>query len=327
VKLVNGLVRTCCCAPLAGALVVALLGTAMEVSTVTAQEPHAEGGLDRGGGGGVEAPSVRAVGDLTVVQRLYGDGGGGVVVSWTNSEPYDSLLVSVDGKPAATIFGSDASVALDGITPGEHGFGVEARVGSSASAVASTAFPVLAATPVSQPIVDASCEFIAERGGRFELSWTLGASAWVAGLVEIDGVAAAYAIDALATELRLDSVGLEPGAVRLRFRNEAGYFSEAIEPACTVRVPNFRRGDCDNDGRVTITDSIFELDHLFRGGARWYCDDACDANDDGATDLSDAVSILRALFVGGAAAPALLLSAECTYDQSDDFLGGVCSCP
>ena len=67
----------------------------------------------------------------------------------------------------------------------------------------------------------------------------------------------------------------------------------------------FLRGDANGDGRCDISDPIFELDFLFRGGAAGNCEDAADSNDDGTVDISDAVTLLNHRFHGTAGARSL----------------------
>lgn len=67
--------------------------------------------------------------------------------------------------------------------------------------------------------------------------------------------------------------------------------------------PAFIRGDANDDGGISISDPIFLLNALFRGGPAPPCEDAADANDDGAIDIADAVSILLYQFAGGAIPP------------------------
>jgi hypothetical protein len=73
--------------------------------------------------------------------------------------------------------------------------------------------------------------------------------------------------------------------------------------------PRFTRSDCNADGsiidgfRCDLSDSIFLLNFLFRGGPRPPCLEACNANDDEALDVSDAVYGLGFCFRGGAAPP------------------------
>ena len=61
----------------------------------------------------------------------------------------------------------------------------------------------------------------------------------------------------------------------------------------------FLRGDSDQNGTIQLTDAVFLLDYLFRGGRVLSCEDAADSNDDGRIDISDGILILRFLFSGG----------------------------
>ncbi len=59
------------------------------------------------------------------------------------------------------------------------------------------------------------------------------------------------------------------------------------------------RGDCNDDGSMSIADPIFLLGYLFAGGDGPICPDSCDGNDDGMADISDAIASLGTLFAGG----------------------------
>ncbi len=61
---------------------------------------------------------------------------------------------------------------------------------------------------------------------------------------------------------------------------------------------SFIRGDCTDDGRFDISDSIRALNYLFTGNGVPPCKDACDTNDDGFIDISDAVFSLSFMFLG-----------------------------
>jgi hypothetical protein len=64
------------------------------------------------------------------------------------------------------------------------------------------------------------------------------------------------------------------------------------------RVGTFVRGDPNADAIVNLTDAVFILEHLFRGGPMPLCLDAADTDDTGAVDVTDAVYLLRHLFQG-----------------------------
>jgi len=83
------------------------------------------------------------------------------------------------------------------------------------------------------------------------------------------------------------------------------------------RVP-FLRSDSTDDGRVNLSDAVFSLSYLFRGGDPPVCTDAADANDDGELDVSDPVYTLNYLF-GGGPQPAGPFG-ECGTDPTADAL-------
>ena len=75
-----------------------------------------------------------------------------------------------------------------------------------------------------------------------------------------------------------------------------------LSPEKMIKV-SFVRGDCNDDGAVDISDSVFALSSLFLGEGKPSCDDACDSNDDSVIDLSDAIYMLSWSFLGGPAPP------------------------
>ncbi len=66
---------------------------------------------------------------------------------------------------------------------------------------------------------------------------------------------------------------------------------------------SFRRGDCNADGSIDVSDPIHLLLHLFAGDREPPCTVACDANDDEKLDLADAVTLLTHLFAHGGDLP------------------------
>lgn len=65
-----------------------------------------------------------------------------------------------------------------------------------------------------------------------------------------------------------------------------------------VRV-GFIRGDANYDDHVDVSDPVFLLDYVFRGGPRPPCQDAADTNNDTRLDISDPIFLLNYLFTGG----------------------------
>ncbi|MBI4602697.1 MAG: CotH kinase family protein [Planctomycetes bacterium] len=87
--------------------------------------------------------------------------------------------------------------------------------------------------------------------------------------------------------------------------NDLGvYWARSREPGgspgaiagLTPGLPLFRRGDIDADGKVSITDAIVLLRHLFLGGPEPGCLASGDSDADGQLGLTDAVRILDYLF-------------------------------
>jgi hypothetical protein len=81
----------------------------------------------------------------------------------------------------------------------------------------------------------------------------------------------------------------------------------------------FVRGDADASGKVDISDAIYTLLYLFRGGAAPSCLEALDAIDDGKVNISDAIFLLVYLFVGGLTPTDPF--AACGADPTEDALG------
>ena len=81
----------------------------------------------------------------------------------------------------------------------------------------------------------------------------------------------------------------------------AKYFEE------DVSGPVFRRGDCDQSGKVDFNDAIFHLKFLFLGENEDEvnsCKDACDSDDSGTGDFTDDINTLKVLFLGQGTIPA-----------------------
>jgi hypothetical protein len=83
----------------------------------------------------------------------------------------------------------------------------------------------------------------------------------------------------------------------------------------------FRRGDCNEDGDVDISDAVCTLNWLFLGAAAPGCVAVTNSNGDGSADISDATYLLNHLFLGGP--PPVVPYPECGPGalQSDAELG------
>ena len=74
-----------------------------------------------------------------------------------------------------------------------------------------------------------------------------------------------------------------------------------------------------------MTDAVVQLNTQFLGAPRWFCDDACDADDSGRIGITDAIYTLQYLFLEGAPPP-FPGPRDCGIDFTGDFLGGTCAC-
>lgn len=88
----------------------------------------------------------------------------------------------------------------------------------------------------------------------------------------------------------------------------------------------FVRGELNWDGKLDLSDMIYNLAYQFGGGAEPACRKAADVNDDGGIDLSDPIFGLHFLFMGGATIPPPV--GLCGPDPTEDSLTcwafGVC---
>ncbi len=85
-------------------------------------------------------------------------------------------------------------------------------------------------------------------------------------------------------------------------------------------LPQFVRGNANDDGKVNIADAIFILQYLFSRGSPPPCLEAADANDGGAIDIGDGIAVLGALF-GGRKVPLPAPRDYCGVDPTPDALG------
>jgi len=90
---------------------------------------------------------------------------------------------------------------------------------------------------------------------------------------------------------------------RIRRMAELVFDFDGVVP-CPGEAASFVRGHINDDAVIDISDPVFLLESLFRGGASPECEDAADANDDGVVDLSDAINLFSFLFLGTPPPPA-----------------------
>jgi hypothetical protein len=68
---------------------------------------------------------------------------------------------------------------------------------------------------------------------------------------------------------------------------------------CAAGLARFRRGDCNGDGTVDISDASCGLNWLFAGTTEPGCLAALNTNGDETVDIADTVTLLNLLFGGG----------------------------
>ncbi len=107
-----------------------------------------------------------------------------------------------------------------------------------------------------------------------------------------------------------------------RFTGGVGaYIGFRVASRTPSPAESFRRGDCNDDGNVDISDPIFTLRSLFLDEEEPDCGDACDSNDDGAIDIADATMSLGALFLRQGPIPSPGVS-DCGVDPTtEDGIG------
>ena len=88
------------------------------------------------------------------------------------------------------------------------------------------------------------------------------------------------------------------GTVDVRVENVDGKSSNTVSFTYLLPPPEFLRGDANGDGRFNISDPVRIVQYLF-GGASIDCEDACDINDDEAIEITDAIFGLDFLYRGG----------------------------
>ncbi|MGE3163555.1 MAG: peroxidase family protein [Planctomycetota bacterium] len=159
---------------------------------------------------------------------------------------------------------------------------------------------------------------------------------WIGGLCE-DHVAGAMVGETLLTVLKDQFERLRDGD-RFYYENqfsgaelaaiEATRLSDIIRRNTMINaisdnvfvVPDFGRGDCNQDGMLDVADAVSMITYLFSGQTvNIGCEDACDVNDDGAHDISDVIYPVNFLFQGGPQPPAPF--GVCGSDPSYDTKG------
>jgi len=80
------------------------------------------------------------------------------------------------------------------------------------------------------------------------------------------------------------------------------YDSVTSEDYATIKYIQFLCGDANGDGKVTVSDVVYMINYLFKGGPPPVPLKAGDVNCDGKETVSDVVYTVNYLFKGGAKA-------------------------
>jgi hypothetical protein len=92
----------------------------------------------------------------------------------------------------------------------------------------------------------------------------------------------------------------------------------AYERCAASHVVPFRRGYANGDSRSDLSDAVFTLDYLFVGNAVPTCKKSLDFDDSGTLNVSDGIYLLGFLFRGGPPPPPP--TASCGDDPTEDGL-------
>lgn len=157
----------------------------------------------------------------------------------------------------------------------------------------------IAVAPLAPPEVTATC-----RGDEVLLCWTLGGCIDREARVAIfrNGVEIAEVSPAIGcfTDRPCSDPRADPETrYAVRVIDRCGRVASASVAASCCRG-RFRRGDCNDDGGVNVSDAIMIANLLFAQGTRPPgCLLACDVNGSDAIGITDAVYLLNYLFQGG----------------------------
>ncbi|MBA19814.1 MAG: hypothetical protein CMJ97_00105, partial [Planctomycetes bacterium] len=214
---------------------------------------------------------LSAISEMRITQKTYGESSGLLLLDWTNGTRYTLLELFIDDTKVAELDGELNEYQAEDISVGDHVFGLRGQSGDLVSELVTVFFTVRSSTPVSEPVADISCSYFPRGGGTIEVTWSEGEDNWVSGILELaDGES--LQIERGAASIVAEGVGPEVPEFAVYFLDAEGYYSDRIVPVCSLQPALFRRGDCNSDGAVSVSDAIFQLNHLYLGRERWYCD-------------------------------------------------------
>jgi hypothetical protein len=246
-----------------------------------------------------------------------------VLVTWENGETdYAGIRLSIDGNPLEPLPGSATSADL-ALAPGEHVLRIEADCGErGASPAVDLPLTVVSEAPVVEAARNIACRFTTPDASTLLLTWTTveRPSEIEVYLVSPDDVRTQVkTLNGGATSTTIDgTTSADRAGLRFVYEQDGLCFSSDVM-VCSPPPPPaflFTLADCDASADLDLTDSVFSLNFLFRGGAPPPCEAACDSNLDSRFDLADPVYTLNYLFLGGP--PPLGKRPECDETKPGD---------
>ncbi len=273
---------------------------------------------------------------LTVVQTDYSHtlhGNVALLIWEPGSMLATTLRILVDGSDVGEVENPRSApislVFLDSLDVGAHDFRVE-ETGVEDPVHAVGSLEILPEQPFSDSTDIACGASTGEGDGTCVLraSWTVSAAPPSFQLVLLDDDGPEQVVDGTDSEARfphtlpgqheITVIGFLEAADGVR---EAMYRGGIVSVSCDIACndgPLFRRGDCNSDGHLNITDAVFHLNRLFSDAAAPRCEEACDANGDALTNISDPLFVLGFLFGGTAPPPPAPGPNVCGADPDPD---------
>jgi hypothetical protein len=110
---------------------------------------------------------------------------------------------------------------------------------------------------------------------------------------------------------------------RVRATGDCGSAEGPVWSFAVGRAVNpFRRGDCNGDGAIDLTDALFQLRFSFLGEVNPPCRSACDVNGDGVMlGLGDALALVAFAYQGGPPPSAPFPACGVAAGETDLLLG------
>jgi hypothetical protein len=230
-----------------------------------------------------------------------------VALSWINGETYyTEIRLAVDAQPRDPLKGDATETLLEDLAPGDHDVTLQGDCGDKGlSDPAAYSFKVVGSAPQVNPIGDLTCRFLLPDSSKLVASWRNNSPASYIELYLVDPQDSRRKVLTVAGQASSatieGTVKTDRVAVRSFYQQDGACFSSDFA-SCTPKPPpgfKYLTGDCDGNSNTNLTDAIFSLNFLFKGGGAPHCSAACDANTDELFNLADPVYVLNHLFLGG----------------------------